>query len=517
MIDDRLLLRQFAEQDSQEAFAELARRHVGWIFQASLRRTGERRDLAQDVVQHVFIALAKHATALSDHEAVSGWLYTTTRYAASHVLRAESRRHKYESAATAMTEVEQPKVESDWSEIRPLLDQAMDNLPPRDRDVLLQRFFEGMSFAEMAAAHGVSENGVRKRLDRALDKLRGSLGRRGISSTAAALGALLGTQVSAAAPQAVVAIAAAAPWSAGVVAQPSLALGALHLMGTTKTAAVGAGLIAIAATLSSVTLAVRAMRAEHVANAAVASMTRKITLDQTRLRQVERNARAGLLSPVVPAASVGELAPEIGPPPVAPAVPGRSSSAARSDGQAFLREQPEARAMLTGQFRMQASRSNALFYRIAGLSPTQIEAFESRLVQQWLDTLEVTPSGINPGQPDLPVSELTAILGSVGLSQWQTFERERVADYFAKNVAMSVKNAADPLSIDQMVHLMTVISQNSPEFRAGGSIDPAKVDWATALPQAEKAMSPSQWKEAQPWLQRTYVEAQLKSMSGTTP
>ena len=517
MTDDRQLLRQFAEQDSQEAFAELARRHVGWIFQASLRRTGERRDLAQAVVQHVFIALAKHASALSNHEALSGWLFTTTRYAASHVLRAESRRHKYESVYTAMTEAEQPKVESDWSEIRPLLDQAIDHLPRRDRDTLLQRFFEGMSFSEMAAAHGVSENGVRKRLDRALDKLRVSLGRRGISSTAAALGTLLGTQASAAAPQAVVALAAAAPWSAAAVAQPSLALGALHLMSTTKTAFIGAGLITVAATLSSVTFAVREVRAERAADAAVASMTRKVTLDQARLRQVERNFRAGLPSPVVPATSAGEPAPQISPPAVAPAVPGRSSSMARSDGQAFLLQQPAARAMLTEQFRAQAARTNALFYRVAALSPMQIDAFESRLVQQWLDTLEITPTGINPGQPDLPASELAAILGPEGLSQWQTFERERVADYFAKNVAMSVKNAADPLSLDQMVQLVTIISQNCPEFRAGGSINPATVDWATALAQAEKAMSPSQWKEAQPWLQKTYVEAQLKSLSGTAP
>jgi RNA polymerase sigma factor (sigma-70 family) len=516
MTDDRQLLRQFAEQDSQEAFAELARRHVGWVFQASLRRTGERSDLAQDVVQHVFIALAKHASALSNHEALSGWLFTTTRYAASHVLRAESRRHKYESVATTVTEAEQPKVESDWSEIRPLLDQAMDHLPRRDRDALLQRFFEGMSYAEMAAAHGVSENGVRKRLDRALDKLRVSLGRRGISSTATALGAVLGTQASAAAPEAVVALAAA-PWSAAAMAQPSLALGALHLMSTTKTAFIGAGLITVAATLSSVTFAVREVRAERAAAAAVASMTGKLTLDQARLRQVERNFRAGLPSPVVPAASVDEPAPQISPAAVAPAVPGRSSRMARSDGQAFLLEQPAARAMLTEQFRAQSARTNALFYRFAGLSPTQINAFESRLVQLWLDTLEVTPSGINPGQPDLSAPELAAILGPGGLSQWQTFERERVADYFAKNVAMSVKNAAEPLSTDQMVQLLTIISQNSPEFRAGGSIDPATVDWATALAQAEKAMSPSQWKEAQPWLQKTYVEAQLKSLLGTAP
>ncbi len=517
MTDDRQLLRQFAEQNSQEAFAELARRHVGWIFQASLRRTGERHDLAQDVVQQVFIALARHAGAVSNHASPAGWLYITARYAANRVLRAESRRRNYESAATNMTDAEQPDAGPEWAEIRPLLDQAMDHLSPRDRDVLLQRFFQGMSFAEMAASHGVSEDGVRKRLERALDKLRVRLGRRGISSTAAALGALLGTQAATAAPQAVYTLAATAPWSAGAAAQPSLALGVFHLMSTTKTGLVGASLIAVAATLSSVTFAVREMRAEREASAAVAAVTRRVALDQARLRQVERNRRAGLPSPAAPAIVGEETVPEKVLPRVSPAAPDGSSGTARSDGQAFLLQQPGARAMLTEQFRAQIARAHALFYSIAGLSPAQIDAFESRLVRQWLDTLEVTPSGINPGQPTLSASDLASVLGPEGLSQWQTFEREQVADYFAKNVAMSVKNAADPLTTEQLVQLVNIISQNSPEFRAGGSINPATVDWATALAQAEKAMRPAQWREAQPWLQKTYVEAQLKSLSGTAP
>jgi hypothetical protein len=242
-------------------------------------------------------------------------------------------------------------------------------------------------------------------------------------------------------------------------------------------------------------------------------MTRTVALDQARLRQVERNLRTGLLSPVAPVTVAEEPAPEVAPQRV---VPSRSSGTALSDGQAFLRQQPEARAMLAEQFRAQAARTNALFYRIAGLSPAQIDAFEARLIRQWLDTLEITPSGVNPGQPDLSASELTTILGPEGLRNWQTFERERVADYFAKNVALSVKNAADPLTTDQMVQLVTIISQNSQEFRGGGSINPATVDWALALAQAEKTMSPEQWREAQPWLQKTYVDAQLKSLTGTS-
>jgi hypothetical protein len=81
-----------------------------------------------------------------------------------------------------------------------------------------------------------------------------------------------------------------------------------------------------------------------------------------------------------------------------------------------------------------------LFYRKARLTPAQIETFESRLVSQWLDTLEVTPSGYNAGKLDLSRSELAAIFGPDGLHQWQEFERERVSDYFARNVALAIKH-----------------------------------------------------------------------------
>jgi RNA polymerase sigma factor (sigma-70 family) len=500
MTDDAQLLRHYAERNSQPAFAELVRRHVGWIYQASLRRTGERHDLAQDVVQQVFLALARHAGAVARHESVAGWLYITTRYAASHVLRAESRRRKYESAAGSMNDPEQPSAADHWAEIRPLLDEALDRLPGRDRDALLQRFFEGMSVSEMAAMLGIGEDGVRKRLDRALDKLRASFDRRGISSTAAALGALLGSHASAAVPPAVQALAANAPWSAAA-AQPALTLGVIHLMNTTKAGLIGAGLMGIAA-VSSLTFAIREVRAQQAADAALVEMTRRVAVAEVRPRNVNAMDSPAPANPISRAALP---------------VPPTPRDQRRADGEAFLRQHPEVRGMLAAQFRAQVARNHTLFYRKARLTPAQIETFEARVVAQWLDTLEVTPSGLNAGKLDLPARELAAIFGADGFRQWQEFERERVSDYFVRNVALSIKNAAEPLTAVQLVQIMSSVSQSSPEFRAGGTVDPVTVDWAAALARVEKVLSPAQWREAQPWLQKTYVDAQLKTLAGIAP
>ena len=66
--------------------------------------------------------------------------------------------------------------------------------PERDRDALLLRFFEGRSLAEVGAAINLTENSARMRVERALEKLHARLKKRGITSTAAALGVALANQ-----------------------------------------------------------------------------------------------------------------------------------------------------------------------------------------------------------------------------------------------------------------------------------------------------------------------------------
>src|SRR5437762_7678801 len=75
----------------------------------------------------------------------------------------------------------------DWDDIRPLLDKALDRLGRVDRDALLLRFFENRSLADVGRALGASEEAARKRVNRALDKLRADLLYRGVRTTAAVL------------------------------------------------------------------------------------------------------------------------------------------------------------------------------------------------------------------------------------------------------------------------------------------------------------------------------------------
>jgi hypothetical protein len=71
-------VREFAERNSESAFAELVRRHINLAYSVALRFTGNSPD-AQDVTQAAFIILAKKAGSLRDRTVLTGWIYETTR------------------------------------------------------------------------------------------------------------------------------------------------------------------------------------------------------------------------------------------------------------------------------------------------------------------------------------------------------------------------------------------------------------------------------------------------------
>ena len=72
-VNDSALLRQFAENHSDEAFAELVTRHVNLVYSVALRQAGHPQN-AEEITQAVFIILAKKAAGLRHEKALSSWL-----------------------------------------------------------------------------------------------------------------------------------------------------------------------------------------------------------------------------------------------------------------------------------------------------------------------------------------------------------------------------------------------------------------------------------------------------------
>lgn len=199
MTPDCELLRQYAEHGDEAAFAEVVRRHVDWVYSVALRLAGGDAHLAQDITQSVFTDCARHAEKLSRYDAPGGWLHTAARFAAAKAVDREQRRRAREQEAYAMqNETRSPEI--CWEQLRPVLDEAIGRLGERDRAVVVMRFFEGKSHREIGELAGLSEDSARKRVERAVEKLRAQFLKRGVGVTAALLGEAINADSIQAAP-----------------------------------------------------------------------------------------------------------------------------------------------------------------------------------------------------------------------------------------------------------------------------------------------------------------------------
>jgi RNA polymerase sigma factor (sigma-70 family) len=183
MQPDNELLRQYASAKSEAAFAELVKRHVNLVYSAALRQVGGDAHLAHDVAQTVFTDLARKASSLCRRESLTGWLYTSAYFAANKMVRTEIRRREREEQF-----MREPALDSapdaNWEKLRPILDAAMHGLKEIEREAVLLRYFENRPYAEVGAKLGINENAARMRVERALEKLRGLLAKRAVTTTA---------------------------------------------------------------------------------------------------------------------------------------------------------------------------------------------------------------------------------------------------------------------------------------------------------------------------------------------
>ncbi len=187
------------------------------MYSSARRQTQTRNDLAEDVSQLAFAELARKAPLLTDHPSIRGWLFICTRHLAAKAMRTESRREAREAASQAMNELMPPSA-AEWDRLRPVLDEALCHLTNEEREAVFLRFFDKLSFAELGERLGVGEDTARRRVERVLERIRRLLARRGITSTAAALGVALTTDTVTAAPRDIAAGVAQAALSAASVA-----------------------------------------------------------------------------------------------------------------------------------------------------------------------------------------------------------------------------------------------------------------------------------------------------------
>jgi RNA polymerase sigma factor (sigma-70 family) len=174
--DDAALLQRYCDTRSHEAFGVLVERHVGWVLKL-VRRHVRDPHLAEDVTQAVFIILARKAHTVPASRPLSAWLFRVARFAANDAVKQESRRRKrIQRVMQSRNEICGDNADT----LGPEIDEAIACLSESDRQAILLRFFEDKSMAELGELLAISEVTAKKRVSRALQRLRKTLEKKGI-------------------------------------------------------------------------------------------------------------------------------------------------------------------------------------------------------------------------------------------------------------------------------------------------------------------------------------------------
>ena len=171
-----------------DAFDAIFRRYVNQVYRRALRLLGNEAD-AEDVVQEVFLTVHRKIKTFRGQSEFSTWLYRLTVNAALGKLRQRKRSKEvlYDDYLPKFQKdghhLVRPVV--DWSEeidshrdnreLQQLLKQALEQLKPVDKAVVVLSDLEGFLDREIAKTLGLSVAAVKTRLHRSRLFLRGKL------------------------------------------------------------------------------------------------------------------------------------------------------------------------------------------------------------------------------------------------------------------------------------------------------------------------------------------------------
>ena len=515
MMDDAELLRDYAENRSETAFAGFVERRVGFVYATALRMVAGNAHTAQDVTQTVFTLAARKAAALAKHERLAGWLHTTTCNVSRQTLRETRRRATREQEAARMNEIENENHDADGitaterrfatagrgeasqnkpdnpntpentgvgalrasggcnPPLRSLLDEALGALRESEREAVLLRYFEGMAFAGIGVKFKMSEEAARKRVARAVEKMRALLAKRGVTSSASALGALMTAEAAQAAPAGLAASVSAGVLAAGVTAAAGAAAttatitsAILAFMSSTKITTV-----AVVALLIAAGGAYYGAQSERATSAALARARQENVRLSAQLREAEKQSAAASAA--------------------------ATKAAVEAATQAYLTDHPEVKETTAAWAK---SRTVGRLFRVShdmNLSPEQ----SARLVDI-LCSGGVSFGSDIPGYGEVRLDldfrqsssqrrqELLDLLGEEGIEKFRELNAlDDAGEGFIRGLGNALYFTATPLTSRQarsLEKIATDLTQNHADIT-----DP-EARWNALVEQARSVLSPEQ-------------------------
>lgn len=220
-LSDRDLLRRFLQDDDQQAFAAVVKRHQLLVLSVCRRILVLEQDV-DDAFQATFVALARRPRSIRKATSLSSWLYTVAWRTSWRLIRQRRNRNVEPLSEHPAQEPPGPLDRIASAQDCHILDEELNLLPDRYREVLVMAYFTDRTSQQIADELNVSKGTIDGRMRQAKNLLRVRLARRGVGIAALTMVAGLTSSAS----------AASAP-----LMQSTLALGAQTLAGSAPAAA----------------------------------------------------------------------------------------------------------------------------------------------------------------------------------------------------------------------------------------------------------------------------------------
>jgi RNA polymerase sigma factor (sigma-70 family) len=195
-LSDSQLLERYAGRRDEAAFTAMVRRH-GPLVLGVCRRVLRDVHAAEDAFQATFLVLARRAGGVGRPEALAAWLHGVAVRVALKARVREARRRRVESRVAAKAPIEVSAEDPAWQDLRPLLDEAVGELPDKLRVPFVLHYLQGQTVSAVARQLGCPRGTVATHLARARQRLRARLLRRGLTLSTAVLGGLLSRDLTA--------------------------------------------------------------------------------------------------------------------------------------------------------------------------------------------------------------------------------------------------------------------------------------------------------------------------------
>lgn len=175
---------QKAKAGDRDAFAALVSAYEGKIYNFALRYLGNRED-AMDASQEVFLRVFRFLPGFQEESGFSTWIYRIGVNVCKDMLAKRTKRGElplelpdededYRTAEVADSRYD-PETIVEQADLRKSLADAIGQLPQQQREMIVLRDIEGLSYEEIGQVLSLESGTVKSRLSRARENLRKKL------------------------------------------------------------------------------------------------------------------------------------------------------------------------------------------------------------------------------------------------------------------------------------------------------------------------------------------------------